>query len=194
MTAMIPQELNTYKLRDLLVQMDDPRKHALLAFYDDYKDVFHYAAGSSHNHQAWPGGYADHIADILRINEVTYDALTAFRPLDFTKESAAMALFLHDIEKLFKHGPSDSKKCSLWQKQAQTYAEWEALKWDILNFMEEKYGFQLTEEERKAIHFAHGEGIEYRKDMRVSFPLAAHVHHCDNTSARIYYDDGQGLG
>ena len=56
-----------------------------------------------------------------------------------------------------------------------------------------RYNIKLTPEEENAIHYAHGEGSDHRKDQRVAGPLAAHVHHCDNTSARIWYDEGKGL-
>lgn len=179
-------------LAQLIAEIDDPRSSALLRLYEDHKDLFHYAKGSSHNHQAWPGGYADHLAEILRVNEVTYAALETIRPLDFSQASAAIALFFHDAEKPFRYGPVDSSICNEWRARAET-VDWEELKWDIIAAWEQQYGFTLTAEERHALKYCHGEGDDHRKDQRVATPLAAHVHHCDNTSARIWPEDGQGL-
>ncbi len=181
-------------LRLLLEEIDDPRRETLLKIYDDHKDLFHYAAGSSNNHQAWEGGYGDHIAECLRINDITYDALQSLRPLNFSKASAAIALFFHDIEKPFRYGPSEDMRCKPWQEKFDTPASWEKAKWDILAQFNSHYGLTFSAEEENSIKYTHGEGDDYRKDRRVSTPLAAHVHHCDNTSARIWHDKGKGLG
>lgn len=182
-------------LYDFLSDMNDPRKEALIRLYQDYEELLHYAAGSSHNHQAWDGGYADHIAETLRINEAYYEALNAIRPLEFSKESALIALFFHDIEKPFRYGPEDHEECNKWRALVGDggYEAWEDIKWDIMADLEERYGFKITDEERHAIEFAHGEGSAHKKFERATSPLAAHVHHCDNTSARIWHDDGKNL-
>ena len=197
-------------LRELLERMADPRRDALLQIYDDLAELFHHAAGSSHNHQAWPGGYADHIAECLRINTVTYAALNGFRELPFTEDSAAICLFFHDIEKPFRYGPMDDPNVAYWHQWIQmeglndfaevvdlpsppTWKWWEKAKWEILKKLSNQYGLVLTGQEVNALLFTHGEGSAHKKDQRVAGPLAAHVHHCDNTSARIYFDDGKGL-
>jgi hypothetical protein len=193
-------------LQDLLGEMEDSRREVILNIYFEYERVFAYAAGSSHNHQAWKGGYLDHIAETLRINRLTYAALNAFRPLPFTEDSAAICLFLHDIEKPFRYGPKDHPECikwATWHRQwcegedeygDETYEGWEAAKWEIIRSFDRQFGLKLTDDEINAIKYTHGEGNDHRKDTRVAGPLAAHVHHCDNISARIYFDDGRDLG
>jgi hypothetical protein len=202
------KELLSLSLRELLERIDDPRRDAILAFYDDNADIIHYAAGSSHNHQAWPGGYGDHIAEILRINEVTYDAMNALRPLDFSKASAAIVLFFHDLEKPYRYGPEGDARCDKARQTVQElmlnykkehgknlseYEIWEILKDEMIHSVCKKYGFELTAEEWNALEYAHGEGAAHEKFRRVSLPLAAHIHHCDNASARIWHDQGCGL-
>lgn len=191
MTSTILKE----NLLDLIKgQIKGLRQPAILSFYHDYKDVLHYGAGSSHNHQAWDGGYADHIAECLRINFVTFDGLSTIRSLDFTIEEAAMALFFHDIEKPFRYGPVSHEECRVFQETCgDDYEKLEKGKWNLIEMIENKYDFQLTKKEKKAIRLAHGEGDEYKKTERVSSPLDAHVHHCDNTSARIWPEQGKGL-
>lgn len=95
--------------------MEDPRKEVLLRIYYRFHDLFHYAKGSSHNHQAWEGGFADHIAESIRINNATYPALESIRPLPFSKDSAAICLFLHDIEKPFRYGPEGHLDCQVYR-------------------------------------------------------------------------------
>ncbi len=186
-------DLTKVKLRELLESITDSRGAVMLQIYNDNKDLFHFAAGSSHNHQAWEGGYADHIAEILRINIVLYDSLNALRLLNFSKDSAAIVLFLHDAEKPFRYGPKDDGRCHPWREKAVSGVDWEQLKHEIIAKWQEEYGFSLFDDEYNALIYTHGEGDDYRKDKRVACPLAAYVHHCDNTSARIYYNDGQFL-
>lgn len=211
-------------LRLILAEMTDPRRDALLAIYDTHSDLFHYAKGSGHNHQAWRGGYVDHIAECLRINTVTWAALNNFRPLGFTEDSAAIVLFFHDIEKPFRYGPKDHPDVIRWHKKVaaieaeqahvkaggmsrvgtdrlsvlsrpwDAWDAWEHIKNELLHELMQEFDFELTADEMNALEFTHGEGLKHQKDRRVSCPLAAHAHHCDNASARIYFDDGKGLG
>lgn len=193
-------------LRQLLETLDDPRRDAILAIYDKYSDLSHQATGGN-NHQKWAGGYADHIAECIRVNRLTYPALDSFRKLPFSSASADICLFLHDIEKPFRYGMPGHPDVDYWgEKHAQlmgVYAVsdledpaphlWEMLKDGILADLEVRFGFHLTASEMNALQYTHGEGSDHRKDRRVAGPLAAHVHHCDNTSARIWFDDGKGL-
>ena len=182
-------------LRTLLAEINDPRRDVILQIYDDHADLFHYAAGSGYNHQAWKGGYADHIAECLRVNDVVYDALQSrMRPLEFSKDSAAIVLFLHDIEKPFRYGPDNDDRCQKWRDVFNNATgSWENVKWDIIKKLEQDYGLTLHKDEVNALKYTHGEGNDHRKDQRITTPLAAHVHHCDNTSARIWFDQGKGL-
>jgi hypothetical protein len=196
------QNILDKRFEDYLFEMGDERKLALLNIYQFYKDVFHYAAGSSYNHQAWEGGYADHIVETFRINELTYDAMYEIRPLPFTKDAALIALFFHDIEKPFRYGPEDVEHCNDWRRRAKQlsnttgepeWSVWEDMKWDIIADLEQRYKFKLSDEERNAIKYAHGEGSAHEKFRRVASPLAAHVGNCDTASARIWHDEGRGL-
>jgi hypothetical protein len=185
--------LDSFTLKNFLEEMKDPRKKTFLNIYEEYSDLFHFAVGSCHNHQAWRGGYADHITECLRINTVTYDALELIRPLTFTKDQALVCLFLHDIEKPFKYALKGHIEGDKWKCKWSSGLSWEDIKWSIIIELIEKYKFSLSTEEQNAIRYSHGEGNSHNKFSRVAGPLAAHVHHCDNTSARIYYNDGKGL-
>ncbi len=181
-------------LQQLLQEIKDPRRDIFLKIYEDHKELFHQAKGSSYNHQTWDGGYADHIAEVLRINDITYDSLSKLRELPFSKDSAAIALFLHDIEKPFRYGIGTDDRCDKWHKIFNDKSkDWEKVKWDIIADLQARYGFDLTDDEINALKYTHGEGLDHQKGIRVAKPLAAHVHHCDNISARIWYDKGRGL-
>lgn len=191
--SLLKKPLILQPLPELISNIEDHRKDALLQIYNDYKHLMHHAPGSSGNHQSWNGGYADHIADILRINTSTYNAIERdIRPLPFSHASAAVTLFFHDIEKPFKYGPNDCDESSRWRTLSDKKS-WESIKWNILEEMKETYNFTLSDDEVNALKYTHGEGNDYKKGLRIASPLAAHVHHCDNTSARIWYNKGKGL-
>ncbi len=187
-------ELLNKTLKDMLGEIKDERKDIFIKIYDDFADIFHTAKGSSVKHHAWKGGYADHLAECLRINRAIYQALSDIRELDFNMDSADIALFFHDIEKPFKYGPKDDPKCKKWQDKLGTDSKaWHKAQWQIINSLKDEYGFYLTDEEVNAIKYTHGEGDDYKPDVRVANSLAAHIHHCDNISARIWYNDGKNL-
>tara|TARA_R110000868_G_scaffold262401_2_gene521019 strand:+ start:4977 stop:5543 length:567 start_codon:yes stop_codon:yes gene_type:complete len=180
------------KFIDFLNQMSDPRKQALIKIYNDHINLFHEARGSNVKHQAWAGGYADHITETFRVNRATYEALSAIRPLPFTQDNAIIALFFHDMEKPFKYGSDKHEDCQKFQKMHKQGASWKSIKKDILKDMQLKYNFRFTDDELNALKYTHGEGDDYSGEKHTACELAAHVHHCDNTSANIWRNAGKG--
>ena len=184
------RDILSMNLLQLLETLEDPRQHALLKIYRDLGDLFHHGAGGN-NHQNWPGGYADHVAEIIRINRILYPAMNAVRPLPFTMGQADVVLFFHDIEKPFKYGPPDDPRVmrfedgvgamldslrerhhektavvtshdeAMWAEEA-----WEGAKQQILLDLTGSYGFEFSPEEANGMKFIHGEG----KDRRVAGP------------------------
>lgn len=148
----------------------EDRRESLVKYQDDHVAQMLEAPGSSHNHQAWPGGYYDHILECLYIANSMYNS--SYRELPFHKYSAFIVLYFHDIEKLFKYtgNPLDDK---------EEY---------LRNTLWGLYNIELTEEELDAIKYIHGEGDDYRKDKRIMSPLAAFCHCVDVMSARIWFD------
>lgn len=78
--------------------------------WDDYSDFFYPAPGSSANHQAWPGGYLDHLQETFIIAEDFYKVMNQRRKLPFSLEDVKLVLFLHDIEKPFKYATGSLAK------------------------------------------------------------------------------------
>lgn len=133
------------------------------------KPLFNTSKGSAIKHQFWGGGYRDHITEVMNIAVVTYMALEAgIRALPFSLSDALVGCFLHDVEKIWKHTimEEDRKKIN----KDRLIAAYITMTPDLWN----------------AIHYAHGEGDDYHPTKLVQSPLAAFVHHCDNTSARIW--------
>jgi hypothetical protein len=165
---------------DYVAQLGDPRADALRRFNDDHAGLIAASHGSSHNHQAWPGGYKDHLAEIFRLAETVYGAMSQLRPLPFTLESALICLYFHDVEKIWKYTvglPVDFSKDVFYETTLPA-----------------RYGFTLTPTELNALRYAHGEGADYRSDKRIMNELAAFVHCCDTLSARVWHSEGRGLG
>lgn len=150
----------------------------------DNRTLFERTPGSTHNHQAWKGGYLDHVIEVLNI------AATIYSPLQHTRRShpfsladAFLVLFLHDIEKPWKYqvGPDgELEHIPEMRNKAAQHA-----------FRESKlaeYGIILTDEQANALRYVEGELNDYSSRRRVMGPLAAFCHCCDVLSARMYFD------
>ncbi len=97
------QTHNPQTLLSFISQIDEPNRAGCLRFYEEYKDRIHTAAGSFIKHQAWEGGYVGHLEETMNIAKVTYEALKDIRPITFSLSDAYLALFWHDVEKIFKY-------------------------------------------------------------------------------------------
>jgi hypothetical protein len=166
-------------LDDFLDGLTDSRKDKILAFHRQYENRIYAAKGSTIKHQAWSGGYADHLADIMRIAEGTYELFSQTRKLPFSLESALIVLYFHDIEKPFKY--------------TEPVEHIDPKKW-LFEVLNKEHGIKFTDEEENALTYIHGEGAEYDPNIRIQNPLAAFCHCCDTTSARIFHDVGKGQG
>lgn len=157
-------------IETLLQLVDEPHRSDCFNFIAKNRRLFDSSKGSAIKHQPWIGGYRDHISEVMHIALVTYRALEDIRPLPFTLSDALFACFLHDIEKVWKHTADPADKVEVDKEQILTTE------------------FHLNDDHWNAIKYAHGEGDDYHPTERIQKPLAAFVHHCDNTSARIWFD------
>jgi hypothetical protein len=73
------------------------------------------APGSSKNHQAWKGGYIDHVVETMNIACQLYWAFERLgrfgKEAPFVVSDALVVLFLHDIEKPWKYLPVPNNEC-----------------------------------------------------------------------------------
>lgn len=173
-----------YSLPELLEQIPGDNGDACRRMYKDYRELFEAAPGSSHNHQAWPGGYADHVTDAMNTVSVLYDALGAARPLPFEKADALLVIFLHDLEKPFKF--SFDEQGNLVDNPAiPDRAAHAAKRVEVMT----EYGIELDIQQANAMHYV--EGIrdgEYTNQARLMGELAALCHCADTLSARMWYN------
>jgi hypothetical protein len=159
-----------------------------IEFAMNHEAYFVTAPGSGHNHQAWTGGYADHLDEIFAIAAIKYQALSQLRPLPFTLLDALLVLFLHDSEKPFKRLPEHLTPPAVYGHLALT--DEGALKQAIC----QDYHIQLTAEQQNALKYVHGENEDRRADARVAGPLATLCHEADMWSARGWHNQPQEGG
>lgn len=173
-----------YSIENLLVLINPVEvKEICQKIVFDNRKLFQTVQGSTNNHQAWVGGYWDHVQEIMNIALILHDPLASNRPLPFTLSDALLVLFLHDIEKPWKYELKEDGQLyhlSEFETKAQAHA-----------FRQEKldeYGIVLTPEQQNAMLYVEGEFNDYSNRERKMGPLAAFCHLCDVTSARIWFD------
>jgi hypothetical protein len=164
----------------LLQLVDEPYRSAFRRLLAEHGELFQSARGSSHNHQAWAGGYADHVGEVMNTAVALYDALGRLRPLPFSLSDALVVLFVHDLEKPWAY----EEVGGAWRRR-------EGLKENAHPFRLARLaeaGVTLPAELESAVRFVEGEGSHYSNRTRVMSPLAALCHMCDVASARLWYD------
>src|SRR5688500_3541050 len=161
----------------LLQRVDEPYRSAFRRLLTEDGELFKSARGSSHNHQAWAGGYADHVREVMNTAVVLYDALARLRPLQFTLSDALVVLFVHDLEKPWAY-----------EEAGGTWRRREGLKENAHPFRLARLaevGVTLPERLECAVYFVEGEGGHYSNRARAMSPLAALCHMFDVASARV---------
>lgn len=168
---------------ELVALLDEPNRSACRRILADHRKLFETVQGSTHNHQAWPGGYIDHVVEIMNVGVVLYGTLGALRPLPFSLSDLLLVVFLHDVEKPWKYELRDDGL--LHHKESmQTKEQHQAFR---LAKMAE-YGVVLTADQENGLKYAEGEINDYSNRRRAMGPLAALAHMCDVASARLWFD------
>lgn len=170
--------LNThtyYTIGQLLEHCTHVNYEAFQRLLNDHHRLFETAPGSSHNHQAWPGGYLDHVSETMNIANWLYNSCP--RKYPFALSQALEVMFLHDLEKPWKYNGA-----ALTTKEERK--AFRALKI-------QEYGIQLTDEQENALRYVEGvRDSEYSPGDRVMKEMAAFCHCCDVLSARVWHDKG----
>ncbi len=173
-----------YSLDEALELIDEPNRLRCKQVLEDNKELFRIVRGSKTKHQAWAGGYLDHIAETMNLAILFYNSLSSTgRPLNFSIVDSLLVMFLHDLEKPFKQ--VRGKQLGLENKSGKKDNS------QIKHFKEEliqKYGFQLTDSQSNALRYVEGENENYHPTERVMGELAGFCHLCDIWSARGWYD------
>ncbi|MEM6252260.1 MAG: hypothetical protein AAF821_05000 [Cyanobacteria bacterium P01_D01_bin.156] len=164
-----------------LQELEDARREKILQFHEIHRAEIESSWGSKSKHQAWPGGYMDHLTETFRMVETMYEGLSKLHPLPFSRDSAIIVLYYHDVEKIWKYTvglPKDFDKGTF-----------------LFETLATDYKIKFSPAEVNALRYIHGEPeAEYNPDTRLMGPLAAFCHSIDTMSARMWHHEGQGLG
>lgn len=171
-------------LGELLEQISGKNGQACRKIYQDFEELFKSAPGSSHNHQSWPGGYYDHVTEVMNLAALLYESLNSARPLPFDKSDALLVMFLHDLEKPFKYIMDDTGQ--LTRSSEITDKATNAAK---RNEIIQQYGIELNAQQSNAMQFVEGvRDKDYKQNARTMGELAALCHSADILSARLWYN------
>lgn len=176
----------------LIDQTDDTNRRLIIDLHERLWPEIVLAPGSSHNHQAWPGGYREHIKQVNHYVAgifslwVTNNVLASLSEEEqFTLPEALTVTSLHDIEKLFKlvRGADGTlrKNHELVSKQQRDDFK--------LRFLGE-CGIVLTSNQVNAMRYVEGMGGDYTPHRRVMSPMAVLCHTADILSARGSFNLG----
>lgn len=147
---------------------------------DDHMSLFVMAKGSTHNHQAWPGGYLQHVADCMTIARRFINNTPSSWPVPFSWGSVVLVLFVHDIEKPFmQQRMAADPEMRPWSDQQRM-----AFRRSLMA----EYKIAITDEEEIALTYIHGEGGAYSRKQRVMNELGALCHMADVGSSRLWWN------
>jgi len=175
--------------------VEGQNKQAIQRFMNDdgHHELLAQAPGSRSAHQAWKGGYQEHLRQAMMIIAHTYELFQKTGRLKelpenerFSLSDACVVMFLHDIEKPFIY--AFAKDGTITHTRGMTKQERKAFRKDMI----EKYGFILTPTMANALTYVEGErDVDYIPGGRAEQPLASLCQVADNLSARAFYDHGR---
>lgn len=173
-----------HTIDQLFCYIAPPNRDYCKKIIKDNRELFEQVQGSKTKHQAWKGGYIDHVTEVMNFGVMLYEGLQErLSLLSISRSDILLILFLHDLEKPWEYRLLDDGtleyRSELADKQAQK------------NFRHKKireYGIVLTEEQENALRYAEGEGDDYTPHERVMGRLAGIVHPCDVLSAVTFHD------
>jgi hypothetical protein len=166
-------------LHELVAHIDNPEPYRGILLV--HRILIGTAQGSSHNHQAWEGGYRDHVTETMNIAFWLY--VTSPRLFPFSLSDALEVMFLHDIEKPFATQLKAAGK--------YTKADRKQYRADFIR----EHGIVLSPEQENALQYVEGvPDSEYTPGERTMNELAGFCHCCDILSARVWHDRGHEHG
>ena len=174
---------------------EDPRSENLKRMYGDLDQELAEApaAAVQHHHNAFPGGYLDHV---LRVYDISVDLTKTFHNfegnLDFTSQELRFATLHHDLGKLGDPGePYYIEQDSEWHRKTlgQNYKYNNTIQYmsvtDRAHYMLQQYDIKITKNEWLGIHLSDGMYEESNKSylmnrmypypMKTNIPYIVHV-------------------
>ena len=173
-------------LNQWLDRMPEPYRVGFYSLMGLHRDQFIQARGSTRNHQAWPGGYLDHVREVMNIASVLYETMNILRPLTFTLSDVQVVLFIHDLEKPWAYEELEG----VWHRRPGMKESAHDARLALLA----EVGIILPSELERAVFYVEGEGQHYNNTHRGMSPLAAFCHMCDVASARVWHDHPKKTG
>ncbi len=172
--------LDYLPIEELVELIDEPNRAGCKRLLAENQKLFEEVPGSSHNHQAWKGGYIDHIVDGMNALRIIYEALAARgRPFPFSLSDVMLCFYLHDLEKPWAYEAGEDGKLTR-RKGMDTKEGAQAFRLAKAR----EYGIALTPDQEMGIKYAEGIVSGYSPYDRVTIPLAAFCHMGDHWSAR----------
>ena len=171
-----------YTIEQMLEMIDEPNRAACQRILADNRKLFQTVQGSTNNHQNWPGGYFDHVQEIMNIAVVLHERLNSVRPLPFSLSDLLLVVYLHDVEKPWKY---ELREDGQLHHKATMQNKEDHQRFRMAKLTE--YGVVFTPEQENGMKYAEGELNDYTNRRRVMGPLACVAHMCDVCSARLWF-------
>ena len=174
---------------------EDERSENLKRMYEDLEQELAAAPASAvqHYHNAFPGGYLDHV---LRVHDISLEMTKTFHAfegeLNFTPQELQFATLHHDLGKLGEPGePYYVEQDSDWHRKTlgQNYKYNNTIQYmsvtDRAHYMLQQYDIKITKNEWLGIHLSDGMYEESNKSylmnrmypypMKTNIPYIVHV-------------------
>jgi hypothetical protein len=186
----------------------DSRADQLIAMYEDFGDELSLApaSGKSYFHNAFPGGYLDHV---VRVTETALQLSKVYKSIDgdidFTKEELVFAALHHDLGKLGMPGayPYYVDQDSDWhRKRGELYKQNEHLQYmkvpDRALMVLQSYGIKLTQKEWLGVKLSDGIYDDGAKSYLINYApyamktsLPRIIHWADHMSSQSENDNSR---
>lgn len=187
--------------------ISSPRKEQLLDYYKSVEDILLLAPASSKEgyHNAFPGGYVDHVNRVVQASIDLYKTWNKYREVDsFTKEELIFAAINHDLGKLGEgNTPSYLPNESDWhvKNQGAIYKVNNKLSFmlvpdrSILNLV--KAGISISDNEYLGIKLHDGLYedsnkpylMSYNPESRLRTSLPLILHQADLLASRVEWEN-----
>jgi hypothetical protein len=178
---MVQEKPPYYSFDQIINKLDPHNKKAFRSFVRENQKLIETAQGSLSKHQAWKGGYIDHLTECANIFMLLCSALESTgRQLCTALSCGLLVILLHDTEKLWAYKKGSDGKLEYAEELKSKPA-----RADLRNEIIMHYGFTLTPQMENAMLYIEGENEAYSK-RKVMGELAALCHVADVLSARYW--------
>ena len=200
---------NWEKYRNIVNANFPTRKDALNKMYDEFEDriVLMPASSIAHFHNAFAGGYVDHILRVIECSTTLYDTwLKAGADMSgYTVEELVFAAMHHDLGKIGFPGEGNEVyqvETSDWHRKNQNkmYRHNENIPFamvpDLSIWLLQEYGVKLSWNEYQAIKIHDGMYDDANKPyfvarsaqakLKTNLPII--LHHADHMAAQLEYE------